>query len=121
MLPDQIVPWLVKHGVFDVGPDAEEARREYWAHMDKMGVPRHGASDLHFPLYLWGDDAQFTETQQDKLTAVSFGSSLESGKNSLLFCWPLFVYHHASKQISCYAPVWVEASSRITCKNALQS
>ena len=98
VLPHEIIPWLVERGVFPVGPEAEEEVTQYWSHMDKMGTPRNGASHQHVPLYLWGDDAQFTENQ-DKLCAVSFGRTLESGKNSLIFCWPLFLYHHAARKV----------------------
>ena len=41
-----------------------------------------GATDSHIPLYLWGDDARFTETHEDKLVVVAFGRVLESCKNA---------------------------------------
>ena len=93
VLPHDIIPWLVEHGVFPTGIEAEDEVAKYWQHIESMGLPTHGASHKHVPLYVWGDDAQFTENN-DKLVCVSFGRSLETGKNSLIFCWPLFVFHH---------------------------
>ena len=91
LLPEEIIPWLVERGLFPI--DAEDELKEYWDHMESREVPHKGAAGMH-PLFLWGDDAQCTE--QDKLCVVSMGRVLESGKNALHYCWPLFVYQHAA-------------------------
>ena len=94
VLPDALIPWLVERGAFPVGEDAEVEVAEYWQHMSNMGIPFRGATSRHIPLWLWGDDAQFTETTQDKLVTISFGRVLETGTNALLVCWPICVYQH---------------------------
>ena len=91
LLPEDIIPWLVERGLFPVDDDADQEVRDYWEHMGSRQIPDKGAAGMH-PLYLWGDDAQCT--QQDKLCAVSCGRVLETGKNALHYCWPLFVYQH---------------------------
>ena len=95
LLPDQLIPWLVEKGVFPVDQVQEKATAKYWEHLQEVGVPTHGASSEHVPLYLWGDDAEFTEHHGDKLVVISMGRALEGRKHALLYCWPLTVFVQA--------------------------
>ncbi|CAE7333803.1 unnamed protein product [Symbiodinium sp. CCMP2592] len=91
LLPHELLPWLVKHGALPVDETASAAVSQFWAHARDVGMPLNGATDDHIPLYLWGDDAQFTENQ-DKLVAVAMGRVLETCKDARLTVWPLFVF-----------------------------
>ena len=89
LLPHELIPWLVQHNVF---PFDGEADAEFWEHLLKVGTPTHGATPAHVSLYIWGDDAEFTEHHQDKLVVVSMGRVLETRRHALRYCWPLFNY-----------------------------
>ena len=90
VLPHEVFPWLVRHGIIPLN-DTDEITK-FWSHARTAGMPTMGATDHHIPLYLWGDDARFTETHEDKLVAVAFGRVLETSKNALHSVWPLFLY-----------------------------
>ena len=70
----------------------ESSNAEFWAHLERVGVPTHNATADHAPLYLWGDDAEFTEHHQDKLVVISMGRVLEKRRHCLRYCWPICVY-----------------------------
>ena len=72
--------------------ESDSANSEFWGHLKKVGTPTHNATDDHVPLYMWGDDAEFTEHHQDKLVVISIGRVLEKRRHSLRYCWPLCVY-----------------------------
>ncbi|CAE7910895.1 unnamed protein product, partial [Symbiodinium necroappetens] len=95
VLPHQLLPWLVENGFLPVDDDACHEVASYWSHARSVGLAASGQTDAHIPLYLWGDDAQFTQTHQDKLVAVAFGRVLETCKNALRTVWPLFLYQQA--------------------------
>ena len=99
VLPHEVFPWLVRHGIIPLN-DTDEIR-EFWSHARTAGMPTMGATDHHIPLYLWGDDARFTETHEDKLVAVAFGRLLETSKNALQSVWPLFVYQQVGNSSYC--------------------
>ena len=92
LLPHELVPWLVEQGVFPVDEESDAAHAEFWEHLQKVGTPTHNATANHVPLYIWGDDAEFTEHHQDKLVVISIGRVLEQRRHSLRYCWPLCVY-----------------------------
>ncbi|CAE7222271.1 unnamed protein product, partial [Symbiodinium pilosum] len=77
LLPHELVPWLVEQGVFPVDEESDAAHAEFWEHLQKVGTPTHNATANHVPLYIWGDDAEFTEHHQDKLVVISIGRVLE--------------------------------------------
>ncbi|CAE7903411.1 unnamed protein product [Symbiodinium necroappetens] len=89
-LPHEVLPWLVRQGILPV--DDTDQIQKFWDHARSTGMPTMGAADFHIPLYVWGDDARFTETHEDKLVAVAFGRLMENSKNALQTVWPLFVY-----------------------------
>ncbi|CAE7881203.1 unnamed protein product [Symbiodinium necroappetens] len=93
-LPHEVLPWLVQRGIFPVDDSAEIVR--FWTHARSTGMATGGATDFHIPLWIWGDDAKFTETHQDKLVVVAFGRLLETSKNALKTVWPLFTYQQAN-------------------------
>ena len=95
LLPHELLPWLVQQSVFPIDDQEYKHIAYYWQHLRKMGIDTHGARDEHIPLYLWGDDAQVTETSAEKLCVVAFGRVLESTKDALLTVWPLFLYRQA--------------------------
>ena len=99
VLPHEVFPWLVKQGIIPLN-DTDEIR-EFWSHARTAGMPTMGATDHHIPLYLWGDDARFTETHEDKLVVVAFGRLLETSKNALQSVWPLFVYQQVGNSSYC--------------------
>ena len=84
---------------------ATTAVSKFWAHARDVGMPINGATDLHIPLYLWGDDAQFTENQ-DKLVTVAMGRVLETSKDARLTVWPLFVF----QQVRSSTTTWINDS-----------
>ena len=91
VLPHEVFPWLVKQGLIPLN-DTNEITK-FWSHARTAGMPTMGATDHAYPVvYLWGDDARFTETHEDKLVVVAFGRLLETSKNALQSVWPLFVY-----------------------------
>ena len=96
LLPHELIPWLVDNGVFLVDQEAERANAEFWQHCERVGMPTHNATHAHAPLYLWGDDAEFTEHHQDKLVVISMGRLVETRRHALRYCWPLCVYIAAS-------------------------
>ncbi|CAE7274913.1 unnamed protein product, partial [Symbiodinium necroappetens] len=98
VLPHELFPWLVRHGIIPLN-DTDEIRK-FWSHARTAGMPTMGATDYHIPLYLWGDDARFTETHEDKLVVVAFGRVLETSKNALRSVWPLFVYQQVVKSFN---------------------
>ncbi|CAE7418220.1 unnamed protein product [Symbiodinium sp. CCMP2592] len=111
VLPHEVFPWLVKQGIIPLNDTAEIG--EFWSHARTAGMPTMGATDSHIPLYLWGDDARFTETHEDKLVVVAFGRVLETSKNALETVWPLFLYQQvvASFNILFEQGVMVETPS----------
>ncbi|CAE7853418.1 unnamed protein product, partial [Symbiodinium necroappetens] len=104
VLPHELFPWLVQKGFIPVDDAAAAGNEEFWSHARAAGMPSMGATDLHIPLYIWGDDAEFTETHQDKLVVVAFGRVLETEKNALKSVWPLFTYIQAGQDIIPYNP-----------------
>ncbi|CAE7403183.1 unnamed protein product [Symbiodinium sp. CCMP2592] len=90
VLPHEVFPWLVKQGLIPLSETDEITK--FWSHARTAGMPTMGATDSHIPLYLWGDDARFTETHEDKIVVVAFGRVLETSKNALETVWPLFLY-----------------------------
>ncbi|CAE6914749.1 unnamed protein product [Symbiodinium sp. CCMP2456] len=97
-LPHEVLPWLVQRGIFPLDDSAEIVR--FWTHARSVGLPTGGATDFHIPLWIWGDDAKFTETHQDKLVVVAFGRLLETSKNALKTVWPLFTYQQVVKSFN---------------------
>ena len=95
VLPHELFPWLVQRGLFDLSDSTEIVR--FWTHARSAGLPTGGATDFHIPLWIWGDDAKFTETHQDKLVVVAFGRLLETSKNALKTVWPLFTYQQVGE------------------------
>ena len=101
LLPHQLLPWLVENGICPTTSETYEEIAAFWAHLRARGVPTHGASDQHIPLYIWGDDAQFTKAHQDKAVVVAMGCVLSSESDAMAAVWPLLMYQQASQvQIS---------------------
>lgn len=96
-LPHEVLPWLVRQGILPV--DDTDQIQKFWDHARSTGMPTMGAADFHIPLYVWGDDARFTETHEDKLVAVAFGRLMENSKNALQTVWPLFVYQQVGHKL----------------------
>ena len=114
MLPHQLLPWLVDNGIMPVDDTACREVADFWSHARNVGMPTSGATAVHIPLYLWGDDAQFTQTHQDKLVAVAFGRVLETSKNALQTVWPLFLYQQAGSDMCCGSTVYISYTNMYT-------
>ena len=95
LLPHQLLVWLIENGVCPTTSETYEEIAAFWAHLRARGVPTCDASDQHIPLYIWGDDGQFTKTHQDKLVVVAMGRVLETASDAMAAVWPILMYQQA--------------------------
>ena len=96
VLPHQLLEHLHGQGYLQIH---DELKTAYWEHAKRMAwfenhpVARDAAAEgykiEHLPLFLYGDDAKFSE--QEKLSIVMMGCLLDSRKHSMATHWPLFV------------------------------
>lgn len=102
VLPHDLVPALIAEGIWpsQVGGLGPKDTEEWWDHMCKHGTwaSEHPASKHkhHEPLSLYGDDAAFTKTSNEKMTVITLSHCLDTRKNSMLTSWPLCVFRCVS-------------------------
>ena len=115
ILPHQLFPWLMRSGAWpkddDVGPSK---LAHYWHHFEGRAswkAPQGLERDLH-PIYIWGDDVQFTENHE-KLIVVLVGHVLDRRTYSCSSCWPLFTIREDSWWC-CSDPHW-SCPTKTTC------
>ncbi|CAE7556716.1 Kcnh2 [Symbiodinium sp. CCMP2592] len=85
-----VIPHVLAHRHLDLQQLTTETAA-YWSHMREHSEwgRDHPGSNRHHPLFLYGDDAQFS--QQEKLTVVYCGFCLDARKNSMCVHLPLFI------------------------------
>lgn len=93
VLPHHLVQQMLQDGLFDTSNAIMEQVQKYWGHLSEQGIgwARDSSLAAVHPLFLWGDDAQFNE-RQENLVVVAMGHVLSEEKNSMLAMWPLFSY-----------------------------
>ena len=84
MFPHNLVERLPK-----ISPDEIS---QYWSHLRDRKSPLASISPdgCHYPLWLWGDEAQFRESG-DEIQLIAMGAVLDSRKHSLETCFPLSI------------------------------
>ena len=99
VLPHHLIPWLIENGICPTTSESYEEISAFWRHMRDRGVATFGASDEHIPLYIWGDDAQYTKTHQDKIVVVAMGCVLSRESDAMACVWPLVIYQQANSEV----------------------
>ena len=108
-LPHKLIPYLLEHGLMP--KISEEEIQHFWRHMSehvswaRAHTSRHGMS--HMPLFLWGDDAQYTENHE-ALVCVTLGCTLDPSRNTWRSVWPLFCFKDVTRLMilchNCFMP-----------------
>ena len=95
VLPHQLIAHLhrYQHLVFE-----EDECSKYWEHSRRWfewGETHYelrqsiGSGTPHCPLFLYADDTKFSE--EEKLTIICLGGTLDTRSSSMETHWPLFV------------------------------
>ena len=65
---------------------------QYWSHLKDRKSPLASISPdgSHYPLWLWGDEAQFRESGEE-IQLIAMGAVLDTRKHSLETCFPLSI------------------------------
>ena len=85
--PHELIPWLFRHKLWpEVTP---EMNAEYWRCMGNSSV-----SPDTYPLWIWGDDAQYLEESQESITVICFGvlQHRDIDVSTVRRCWPVVIY-----------------------------
>ena len=90
ILPHELIPHVLAHQHLDLQQLTTEAAA-YWTHMREHSgwAQNHPGTNRHQPLFLYGDDARFS--QNEKLTVVYCGFCLDSRTHSMCVHLPLFI------------------------------
>ena len=88
---------MLEHDLFPDEAMDETRVKEYWKHLEStklawacQHVDRYGYGFV--PLFLWGDDAQFSEDRKEKIATMAIGAVLDDRRSSIGTIWPLCVF-----------------------------
>ena len=86
ILPDQLYGWMIRAGIFPTMDDA--TIRGYWKHLKETGSPLGNMSDgTHIPVFLWGDGAQYTVTENQSMMVFACGFVLDDNRSNIFPLW----------------------------------